>query len=174
MRWFIETWGPIDETDERWRLLSVFEAATGRLVAAATVFHFNRWVSKADAEALSRSAGPQLVVKVCQVLVLPEFSGNGHGGELLRAIYAHARVCEAVEVTVEDPNPRFRLLRDISDLRACRMGGLLRAASSKEAPGEQVVAAKKALMLTEEQVLPTSTTYAACATCATCSRISQA
>ena len=117
MRWSIETWGGIDDTDERWRLLTVFESApgsgSGRLVAAATVFHFQRWASKADADVLGCSPGPQLVLKVCQVLVVRGFAGRGHGGELLRAIYGHARSAGAVEVTVEDPNPRFRLLRGI-------------------------------------------------------------
>ena len=157
MRWFIETWGPIDLDDERWRLACIFEGDRGserrRLVGAATVFHFQRWVGASDAAAAGCTTGPRLVVRLCQMIVLPAFRSGGHGGRLLRAVYEHARSAGALEVTVEDPNPRCRLLRDVTDLRECLRQGLLKPSStSSPVTAEQTAAARRALLVTDEQV----------------------
>ena len=57
-------------------------------------------------------------------------------------------------MTVEDPNPKFRLLRDLTDARNCVAKQLLVPASVSEPPSEaQLEAARDALLLTDEQLL---------------------
>ena len=38
------------------------------------------------------------------------------------------------QVTVEDANPEFRMLRDLTDVRNCKRRGLLTPASCEQAP----------------------------------------
>lgn len=152
-RWYIEGYSAIDLEDARWRFLSVFEtvkpavdgaAPTYRLVSAATVFHFNRWVD----------GGSKLLVRVCQIAVLPGYRERGHGTRLLQAVYAHARAQGAVQVTVEDANPEFRMLRDLTDARNCKRSGLLTPSSCDSPPTEEMLAeARAALLITDEQLL---------------------
>ncbi|KAL1520979.1 hypothetical protein AB1Y20_022537 [Prymnesium parvum] len=152
MRFYIETWSDVDE-DERWRVVAVFEAAERpRLVAAATIFHFQRWLTHADALPLQRAAGPALVVRLCQAIVMPQFRSQGHGAQLLQAVYTHAHAEGAIELTVEDPNPRFRMVRDVVDYRNCHSLGLLPPDSlAAAAPLEAVGEARRKLLLTHEQ-----------------------
>ena len=46
-------------------------------------------------------------------------------------MYEYAAAEEAEEITVEDPNPHFRVLRDAVDLRNCLRLGLMRPAPGK-------------------------------------------
>jgi GNAT superfamily N-acetyltransferase len=150
-RFEIETSEPIDATDERWRLLTIFERAVegdastaDRLVAACSVFRFQRWVP-------GKGAVPLL--RVCQVATLPPFRGRGHGSRLLRAVYAHAHALGAAEVTVEDPNPSFRRLRDVVDHRNCLESTLMVPQSTSTAPSAALLAAARdSLLITEEQL----------------------
>lgn len=134
MRFYIDGHSPIDPTEERWRLFTAWEvpasaegapaspAQPRRLVAGGTTFLFQRWVDSA----------PRLVVKVCQVLVAPPFQRAGHGSRLLGAVHDFARINGAVEVTVEDPSPGFRQLRDLADLRSSAAKGLIAPTSADQ------------------------------------------
>ena len=112
-RFYIECHSYIDSSDDRWLLFTSFQRTPNGLqhfVGAATVYCFSRWAP---------GAGEQIVLKVCQVLVLPTHQSQGHGGELLRAAYDYAERRGAVEVTVEDPSEGFTLMRDVTDMRRC-------------------------------------------------------
>lgn len=150
-RFYIETSEAIDASDERWRLLSVFERDAGgavRLVAACTLFRFSRWVGGKGAVSLLR---------LCQVVTLPPFRAKGHGGRLLDEVYRYAHAMGALEVTVEDPNDQMRFLRDLADVRGCIRDDLLTPADvSAGAPSaEAMEAARATLPLTDEQLLRT-------------------
>ena len=146
-RFCIETSSAIDHGDERWRVVTIFEAPAGgepyRLVAASTLFSFKRWLPR---------RGPVLLLRVCQVVTLPAFRSHGHGARLLQAIYELAGSLDAAEVTVEDPNDSFRLLRDRVDYRNACERGLLAPESTDGPPSSEAVDdARSALRLTEEQ-----------------------
>ena len=145
-RWAIETADPIDTTDERWRLYTVWRRHEGRteLVAACTVFRFQRWVAK---------EGPRSLLRICQVVVLPPFRGQGHGSRLLHAVYEHAKAEGCLEVTVEDPNAAFRLMRDLTDMRCCLKAALMRPADVSSPPtAPQLAEARKVLPVTDDQL----------------------
>jgi len=145
-RWAIETADPIDAADDRWRLFTMWRRCGDlmELVAACTVFRFQRWIPK---------EGPRPLLRVCQVVVLPPFRGQGHGSRLLQAIYDHAKAEGCLDVTVEDPNDAFRLVRDLTDLRSCLQASLMRPADMCSAPTpEQLAKARKVLPVTEDQL----------------------
>lgn len=132
----------------------LFQAPTHRLVAGATLFHFNRWVAASTgADGTVVPGGTRLLIRLAQALVLPGYRGEGHGSAMLRAAYAHARAHGALEVSVEDPSPKFRLLRDVTDLRTCVAHGLMRPPSTREPPSAaQFEAAGERSLATREQL----------------------
>ena len=149
MRFYIDAHSPIDHTDDRWRLLTIFEeareGAPRRFTAAATAMVFSRFVA----------GGIRTVLKVCQVMVAPSHQRQGHGSALLQLLYDHAATQGAVEVTVEDPSAGFRMLRDLVDLRNCRRLGLLQpteGCESQPLADEARAAARTALRITDEQI----------------------
>lgn len=136
-RFCIETSEPIDATNDSWSLITIFERKdeirggagsddrvmspsppTYRLVAASTVYRFQRFIA---------GQGFVPLVRICQAATLPPFRGQGHGSRMLQAIYTLAKESvDAREVTVEDPNDDFRLLRDLVDYRNCVEGGFMK------------------------------------------------
>ncbi|PXF42570.1 Histone acetyltransferase type B catalytic subunit [Gracilariopsis chorda] len=105
----------IDVEDERWELFVTacldHDGRPAVFTAYSTVYPFS---------ALAVGDGPMHFaerVRVSQVFVQPFFQRHGHGANLLNVIYADAKRRDAIQVTVEDPSPSFRLLRDITDLR---------------------------------------------------------
>jgi histone acetyltransferase 1 len=94
-----------------------------------------------------------LAAQVCQVLVLPPHRRRGHASSLLSCLYAHAAQHDAVELTVEDPSPAFRLVRDLVDLRLCRKKNLLVPPGAGVALPEPARSeARHALRITDEQI----------------------
>ena len=156
LRFFIENHSPIDAADERWRLFTLFERrgdGTCAFVGAATVFAFQRWVAKAEAAAAGTTAGPKLLLRVCQILVLPPWQGGGHGAQLLNSIYEYAKTHDALEVSVEDPSPQCRLLRDLTDTRnAQRLGLLVPTPVGAPVSAAELKRAKAAMRTTDEQL----------------------
>jgi hypothetical protein len=67
-------------------------------------------------------------------------------------MYEYAAAEEAEEITVEDPNPHFRVLRDAVDLRNCLRLGLMRPAPGKPST-DTYKAGAAALRITDEQLL---------------------
>lgn len=113
----------IDHDDPRWE---VFVAARLKddkpvsLVGYATIYPFS---------ALASGQGQPVTfserIRISQVFILPSCQSEGHGSRLLSAIYDDASARKAMEVTVEDPNRGFRVLRDITDLKRCYTASLL-------------------------------------------------
>jgi len=162
MRWFIEGYSPIDVTDERWKLITIFERCPGQnssaprynFVAGATLFGFQRWVSQSESSEAGQASGARLILRICQVLVLPPFQAKGHGSKLLQAVYDYAKKHDAKEVTVEDPNPNFRLLRDVVDIRNCSQHELMVPEGSHGQPSLTLITAGAlSLRITEEQLV---------------------
>jgi GNAT superfamily N-acetyltransferase len=154
-RWYIETSEEIDTSDDRWRLLTLHRKGSNgdhSLVAACTIFRFKRWVAKSAANP-GETTGPRLMLRICQLAVLPPYRGCGYGTRLLQVIYDYARAEGADVVTVEDPNPSFRLLRDATDYQSCVAAALLRPESTTSVPTPaQLAAARSALRITDEQM----------------------
>ncbi|KAL7473884.1 hypothetical protein ACHAXS_014378 [Conticribra weissflogii] len=140
-RWFIETADNVDISDEDggfWTVLYLFREhdmpenksniTLGTVAASSpsvsrkyyslagytTLFHFN---------SPFRKPIPGIVVRVCQVLILPPYQRAGHGSKMLYAIHQYAdtyiqeyeALTPIVEVNVEDPSPGFVALRDYVD-----------------------------------------------------------
>ena len=73
---------------------------------------------------------------------------------MLQAVYDYAERHGYAEVSVEDPNPKFRLVRDLVDVRNCKRRGLMRPSSTSDPPAaEMLEAARGALRVTDEQLL---------------------
>ncbi|KAI0565848.1 histone acetyltransferase type b catalytic subunit [Gracilaria domingensis] len=114
----------IDVDDERWELFAIARLENGRpveFVAYSTVYPFS---------ALTSGNGPMRFaerIRISQVFVMPVFQRSGHGSRLLNAIYEDAQRRNALQITVEDPSPGFRLLRDVTDLRRAYDAGILDA-----------------------------------------------
>lgn len=158
MRWYIEGLSEVDHTDERWRLLTIWQrhtttASGWRFVGGATLFHFNRWVPGSEEDGVKVPGGTRLLIRLCQALVLPGYQGQGHGSTLLRAAYAYALQQGAIELSVEDPSPKFRLMRDVVDLRACLERGLMKPPSTREPPSEALIPEARKLVLTTREQL---------------------
>jgi GNAT superfamily N-acetyltransferase len=94
------------------------------------------------------------LLRVCQAASLPPYRGHGHGSRLLQAVYDYAKTeVGASEVTVEDPNDAFRLLRDLVDYRNCVRLGLMAPTSMSAPPtADALGAARDALRVTDEQL----------------------
>ncbi|KAJ2887314.1 histone acetyltransferase 1 [Coemansia aciculifera] len=101
----------IDDSDDRWRVFTVFERlviggmASYTLVGFCTMYQFFSWPDRKRP-------------RISQFLVLPPFQGQGHGSELYRYIYqAVLHNAEYADLTVEDPSEAFDDMRDRNDMR---------------------------------------------------------
>jgi histone acetyltransferase 1 len=119
---FIERMSFIDSTDPIWELLLMFErkeSAKGvrySIIGYATLYRFY--------------AHPfQSRLRLSQIFIFPPYQREGHGGKLLHYIYEHARNYSEpiLEVTIEDPAPGLRLLRDVMDVTNCKRLGYFQA-----------------------------------------------
>ncbi|KAJ1670007.1 histone acetyltransferase 1 [Coemansia sp. RSA 25] len=101
----------IDDSDDKWRVFTVFErlvisgTASYTLVGFCTMYQFFSWPDRRRP-------------RISQFLVLPPFQGQGHGSELYRHIYQTVlRNPEYADLTVEDPSEAFDDMRDRNDMR---------------------------------------------------------
>ncbi|KAJ2900709.1 histone acetyltransferase 1 [Coemansia aciculifera] len=101
----------IDDSDDRWRVFTVFErlviggVTSFTLVGFCTMYQFYNWPDRRRP-------------RISQFLVLPPFQGQGHGSELYRHIYQTVlRTLEYADLTVEDPSEAFDDMRDRNDMR---------------------------------------------------------
>lgn len=104
--WYIETADSIDFSDDRWQCMFCCrktKAAGYSLIGYFTLFTF-------------RNPFQGSKLRVCQALMIPPYQGKGIGREMLMCVY---RICssksDVVEVTVEDPAPGYKALRDTVD-----------------------------------------------------------
>jgi histone acetyltransferase 1 len=90
--------------------------------------------------------------RICQALILPQFQRQGHGSMLYRHVFQEARKSsEVVTVTVEDPAPAFKVLRDVEDVQECCRNNLF--SSNSESYEEDRQKVKEVLKLTPQQAL---------------------
>lgn len=121
---FIDGASAVDSEDDNWTLLCatrhVYETDAERdaivsgasdgthgwsTAAFATIYEFFQYPDKKRA-------------RLSQIVVAPPFQRQGLGSALLSATRALASKRGFVDVTVEDPTPQLRRLRDVSDVRA--------------------------------------------------------
>lgn len=112
--WFIETASFIDVDDERWDYFLVFEkynkdgATLFATVGYMTVYNYYVYLDKTRP-------------RVSQMLVLPPFQGEGHGTQLLEAVYRYYMSLPSVlDVTAEDPSDNYIKLRDFVLSKLCQ------------------------------------------------------
>ncbi|KAJ2744496.1 histone acetyltransferase 1 [Coemansia sp. BCRC 34301] len=101
----------IDDSDDKWRVFTVFERlviggiTSYTLVGFCTMYQFFSWPDRRRP-------------RISQFLVLPPFQGQGHGSELYRHIYQTVlHNPEYADLTVEDPSEAFDDMRDRNDMR---------------------------------------------------------
>ena len=117
--WFIETANCVDilDTNGSWKILYVFENHKQEeeetmkkqkysLVGYTTLYYFN---------SPFRKPIPGYIVRVCQMLILPQHQRRGHGLEMMESLYQDLVTPEIVEINVEDPSPNFTALRNRID-----------------------------------------------------------
>ncbi|XP_027020605.2 histone acetyltransferase type B catalytic subunit isoform X1 [Tachysurus fulvidraco] len=113
LMWFIETASFIDVDDDHWDFFLVFEK-------------YNK-----DGETLYATAGYMTVYnyyvypdktrpRVSQMLILPQFQGEGHGAQLLETVHRfYCNLPKVQDITAEDPSDNYVKLRDFVLVKLC-------------------------------------------------------
>jgi hypothetical protein len=107
-KWYIETADSVDFSDDRWEVLFLFKRfndADNSLSFSGyfTLFTFHNPLH-----------GDKL--RICQALILPILQKQRLGNEIMQIIYKLVESRSKVsEITVEDPAPMFKKLRDSMD-----------------------------------------------------------
>lgn len=149
--WFIETSEPVsyEKADSRWSLMYALLPNKQGLAAYATIYPFVN---------MARKHQP-LVLRLCQIVVLPTLRGSGIGKSMLRLLYDMGRKKDLVyEINVEDPCPAFQRLRDqldVADLSRLSLDfGTSRDDFRTDAPGFEAKAreAREGLKITWAQL----------------------
>jgi len=122
----------ITDSDSRWKLFVLMEKTKKngfQFVGYTTVYSFltTKWVPASSMSA-SHSALEHGFLerdRISQVLISPVYQGRGLGCRLLSVVYKMLRSGDCIEITVEDPSPGFRSIRDIQDFRDVLHEGFL-------------------------------------------------
>jgi len=110
---YIEGGSYIEEEDERWEFVILYEKRNGitnnsasyHFVAYASLYPFFFWPDK-------------IRLRLAQFIILPPYQQSGHGSALYSIIYYWVLSrTEVAELTVEDPSEAFQDLRDKTDLK---------------------------------------------------------
>ncbi|KAI0684150.1 histone acetyltransferase type B catalytic subunit [Cytidiella melzeri] len=111
---YIEGGSYIQEEEETWEFVVLYEKRTRRLDSKAETYHFIGYSSLYPFYCF-----PERVrLRLSQFVILPPFQHAGHGSALYRAIYQYVMSQPNIaELTVEDPAEAFEDLRDRNDLR---------------------------------------------------------
>eukprot|EP00741_Cyanophora_paradoxa_P023980 tig00021719_g23156.t1 len=113
----IESWSHLELDDDRWSLFLLVNRG-GRSSGGGVAPGPGPDYIAGFATAYKFFAYPDSwKLRVSQVVVLPPFQREGHGGRLLQCMYDDARALQHSEVVVEDPCPEFQRVRDRVDLR---------------------------------------------------------
>ncbi|XP_069120365.1 histone acetyltransferase type B catalytic subunit-like isoform X1 [Argopecten irradians] len=110
---FIDAASYIDVDDDRWMFYLLFEKykvdgnPAYAIAGYMTVYNYYAYPEKVRP-------------RISQVLVLPPFQKQGHGGHLIQTFYNDCYTrSEVMDITVEDPSENFQRLRDFIDARNC-------------------------------------------------------
>ncbi|RKO88620.1 acyl-CoA N-acyltransferase, partial [Blyttiomyces helicus] len=146
LHWYIDGASFIVESDDGWEILFLFEKRIigGRekysIVGYCTYYNFFHWPMNkrmrirykaairyqaarvADADYPTDETVNSFVLREnSQFLILPPFQKKGHGARMYKHLYeTFRRDPQILEMTVEDPNDEFQLLRDRADLHQLR------------------------------------------------------
>ena len=127
----IENASYIADDDPRWELLLVLEKNTNHFVGYTTVYRFSSALKERGS---LQKFGLVDRFRLSQIVVLPTFRSQGHAVQMLQAMYEIANKGEALEVAIEDPSPRFCMVRDVVDFSNAVEKGLIQASlQEKEA-----------------------------------------
>ncbi|SCU78718.1 LADA_0A07096g1_1 [Lachancea dasiensis] len=110
---FIESASYIDDEDEGWEIFLTFNVKTKQCIGYSTTYQYWKYTGgpEFDIDANSSATG-----KISQFLIFPPYQGKGHGSLLYNAIFDIWLGSPSVrEITVEDPNESFDILRDRND-----------------------------------------------------------
>ncbi|KAG8903331.1 histone acetyltransferase 1 [Tulasnella sp. 403] len=111
---YIEGGSYIQEDEEKWEFVVLFEKRRRRDAARTATYHFVGYSSL-----YSFYCWPDKVrLRLSQFVIIGPYQKLGHGAALYNAIYAHTLSRDNIaELTVEDPSEAFEDLRDKCDLR---------------------------------------------------------
>lgn len=130
--WYIENADHVDIGDQskggHWKVVYLFQKHQSEtagncqysLAGYMTLYHFISLFHKPEGG---------IIVRICQALLLPPYQGQGHGGQIIRAIYSklarqgdkgqnqndNDSPYKIVQINVEDPAPAFVALRNKTD-----------------------------------------------------------
>jgi len=111
--WYIDAASFIEVDDEKWNFYLLFQKTKGAIsvqynfVGYMTVYHYYAYPN-------------QFRPRISQMLILPPFQRNGHGGKLIETVSnQYTNNTEAVDITVEDPSDEFIRCRDFIDCKNC-------------------------------------------------------
>lgn len=153
--WLIERASYI-AIDENWELLTLYEVyerdavEAYQLVGFTTLYRDYRGNKRSSSNSDENSVAVSYRLRISQFVILPPFQRCGHGGRLLRHIYARARQSEDIsEVCVENPSERFAMLRDRTDSKVVLELGLLDTLTQDPTPFDKL---KRQLKLSRTQL----------------------
>lgn len=122
--WFIESATMIDYTDPRWDFFIVYEKFNPNAddnsvnveVSTDDRYYFCGYATVYRYYAYPDKMRP----RISQILIMPPYRRNGIGTALLDSIYNHYKPNKAtLDITVEDPDEEFIVMRDFLDCKNC-------------------------------------------------------
>ncbi|KAI8823625.1 histone acetyltransferase type B catalytic subunit [Fimicolochytrium jonesii] len=112
---YIEGASYIEETDERWQLVLLYERKSRD--KAKPLYSLVGYMSYYPFFYYTPQALDHQRVRISQFVILPQFQRRGHGPKLYEKLYQYfLSQKHIVEITVEDPNEAFQRLRDKRDV----------------------------------------------------------
>ncbi|KAG8958959.1 histone acetyltransferase 1 [Tulasnella sp. 408] len=111
---YIEGGSYIQEDEDKWEFVVLYEKRRRRDEARTPVYHFVGYSSL-----YSFYCWPDKVrLRLSQFVITGPYQSQGHGAALYKAIYEYTLARDGIaELTVEDPSEAFEDLRDKCDLR---------------------------------------------------------
>jgi histone acetyltransferase 1 len=130
----IEAANYIDTSDSQWDVYFLFgksaASTQSHFIGYSTVYNF---FSYPDA----------IRQRISQFVILPPYQRRGHGLQLLGSIYNNVRSNEQIrDVTVEDPDPNFAIMRDTLDVATCIDAGVFDVERGLSIDDEKKIAAR--------------------------------
>ncbi|KDQ59621.1 hypothetical protein JAAARDRAFT_33203 [Jaapia argillacea MUCL 33604] len=111
---YIEAGSYINEEEDQWEFVVLFEKRKRRGVPKVETYHFVGYSSLYQFYCFP----DKVRVRLSQFVILPPYQRHGHGSELYTSIYQYVvSRPDIAELTVEDPAEAFEDLRDRNDLK---------------------------------------------------------
>ncbi|KIJ44181.1 hypothetical protein M422DRAFT_60053 [Sphaerobolus stellatus SS14] len=111
---YIEAGSYIQEEDDRWEFVVLYEKRKRKDAARTPVYHFVGYSSLYPFWCWP----DHIRLRLSQFVILSPYQRHGHGSDLYNALYRYLLTREDVtELTIEDPAEAFEDLRDKNDLK---------------------------------------------------------